>query len=73
MTQNTLDPERLPPVLTTEQYAALIGLSERTVRRHLKLGILPGAKKGVRKWGISRATAVRALQRMEGETNEQIQ
>lgn len=35
----------LPPVMTVAQYAAVMCMSEWTVRKHCRLGIIPGAFK----------------------------
>ena len=35
----------LPPVMTVAQYAAVMGMSEWTVRKHCRLGLIPGAFK----------------------------
>lgn len=44
----------LPPIMTTAQYAAVMGMSEWTVRKHCRLGIIPGAKE----WRIRTAEAL---------------
>lgn len=53
-TINTLDPARLPLVLTVKQYAAITQAEEPTVRAHLRKGILTGYKLGPRMWRIPR-------------------
>lgn len=49
----------LPPVMTTAQYAAVMSMSEWTVRKHCRLGIIPGAFKhpGAKEWRIRTAEA----------------
>lgn len=46
LTKNTLDPRRLPELLTTAQYAAIAQCAEATVRRRLRMGELDGCKVG---------------------------
>lgn len=46
LTRNTLDPRRLPELLTTAQYAAIAQCAEATVRRRLRMGELDGCKVG---------------------------
>lgn len=50
----------LPPVMTVAQYAAVMGMSEWTVRKHCRLGIIPGAFKhrGAKEWRIRTAEAL---------------
>lgn len=45
-TRNTLDPRRLPELLTTAQYAAIAQCAEATVRRRLRMGELDGCEVG---------------------------
>lgn len=40
------------PVLTVPEIAKRLRLGERTVRRLLIEGIIPGFKRGVRCWGV---------------------
>ena len=46
--------KELPPVMTVKQYAKVVQQDEQTVRRHCRLGIIPGAYKhrGAGEWRI---------------------
>ncbi len=46
--------------LTPEETAELLGISIRTVKRHLQSGAIPGVKVG-RFWRVARAELDRAL------------
>lgn len=50
----------LPPIMTVAQYAAVMRMSEWTVRKHCRLGIIPGAFKhpGAKEWRIRTAEAL---------------
>lgn len=48
-TSNTLDPERLPAFLTTEEVALILPLHENTIRKKAATGEIPAAKIG-KKW-----------------------
>lgn len=56
-----IDPRDLPPVLTTEQAAALLGLSPYTVREFAREGKIPGRKVG-QTWRFSRDGLIRWLE-----------
>lgn len=45
-TRNTLDPARLPPVLRTDQVAAITGLNVVTIQRKIRSGELAANKLG---------------------------
>lgn len=52
--------KELPPVMTAEQYAKATQQSTYTVRKHCRLGIIPGAFKrpGSKEWRIRTAEAL---------------
>ena len=63
LTRNTLDPSRLPPVLTAAQSRDLTGKSLMTVYRWIKAGILKATRpEGAKEWRIPRSE----LARVEG-------
>lgn len=53
-TINTLDPARLPPMLTVKQYTEITQTKEPAVRAQLRAGTLIGYKVGPRLWRIPR-------------------
>ena len=61
LTKNTLDPARLPLLLTVRQYADLAQMSEAAVRAQLRSGSLNGVKVGPKLWRIPRTTALSRL------------
>lgn len=61
LTRNTLDPDRLPLLLTVEEYAALTRISSRTVRRQLNAGTLKGVKVSANRWRIPRSVAIKLI------------
>lgn len=58
--EETMGVNELPPVMTVAQYAAVMRMSEWTVRKHCRLGIIPGAFKhpGAKEWRIRTAEAL---------------
>ena len=60
-TRNTLDPSRLPPLLTPAQYATIAQMHVATVRAQLRTGQLKGCKVGPHLWRIPREEATKLL------------
>lgn len=60
-TKNTLDPRRISPVVTPEEFVALTGLSLSTVYRWIKKGELKATKLGPKLWRIPKSELLRAL------------
>lgn len=60
-TKNTLDPKRISPVVTPEEFVALTGLSLSTVYRWIKKGELKATKLGPKLWRIPKSELLRAL------------
>ena len=58
--EETMGVNELSPIMTVAQYAAVMGMSEWTVRKHCRLGIIPGAFKhpGAKEWRIRTAEAL---------------
>lgn len=54
----------LPPVLTTEQVAQLLGLSAFTIREYARAGKIPAKKVG-KAWRFSRGALIRWLETPE--------
>lgn len=54
----------LPPVLTTEQAAELLGLSPFTIREYARTGKIPAKKVG-KAWRFSRDALIRWLETPE--------
>ena len=56
----TMGVNELPPIMTTAQYAAVMSMSEWTVRKQCRLGIIQGAFKqqGATEWRIRTAEAL---------------
>ncbi len=65
LTRNTLDPERLPPMLTVEQYAGLLQLRPPAVRAQLRAGQIIGQKAGPRLWRIPRSEVEKIFNQQE--------
>ena len=61
-TKNTLDPDRLPPLLTVGQYADITQQKEPAVRAQLRAGTLPGCKISKKLWRIPRDVVRRYLE-----------
>lgn len=60
LTRNTLDPSRLPPVLTAAQYRDLTGKSLMTIYRWINAGILKTSRpEGTKSWNIPRSELAR--------------
>ena len=59
-TRNTLDPARLPPVITTDMMAAITGLNVVTIQRKVRSGEIEANMLG-RKWLIPRREAEKYL------------
>ena len=53
-TKNTLDPERLPLLLTTKQVADILGYNTVTIRKWAANGIIKAQKVGPKIWKIPR-------------------
>lgn len=60
-TINTLDPARLPALLTVKQYAQILQLKPPAVRAQLRRGIITGYKVGPRLWRIPREAVAEYL------------
>lgn len=60
-TKNTLDPRRLSPVVTPEEFVELTGYSLSTVYRWIKNGDLKASKFGPKLWRIPKSELLRAL------------
>ena len=60
-TRNTLDPVRLPPLLTTEQAAELLGVHEGTLRRWAAAGKIVAHKVGPKLWRFPREEVAKWL------------
>jgi excisionase family DNA binding protein len=56
----------LPDVVSVEELARHIGLSDATVRDLIRSGAIPGKKLG-RRWFVSREALIRSLSRQEVE------
>lgn len=61
LTKNTLDPRRLSPVVTPEEFVAFTGYSLSTVYRWIKNGDLKASKIGPKLWRIPKSELLRAL------------
>ena len=53
-------------ILTVAQAARLLQVSQETIRRHLKAGLIPGWKVG-RQWRISRRVILSKLEGYKGQ------
>lgn len=60
-TRNTLDPARLPPLLTTEQAAELLGVHVVTLRKWAAAGKIAAHKVGPRLWRFPREEVTKFL------------
>ena len=60
-TRNTLDPARLPPLLTTEQAAELLGVHVVTLRKWAATGKIAAHKVGPRLWRFPREEVAKWL------------
>ena len=61
LTRNTLDPARLPDLLTVKEYCRIARQEEPTVRFQLRTGRLAGVKIGSR-WKVRRIEVERLLE-----------
>lgn len=61
ITINTLDPRRIAPGVTPEQFVALTGYSLSAVCRWIKQGEIKASKVGPRLWRIPKSELLRAL------------
>ena len=61
LTRNTLDPERLPLLLTVSEYAYITRQSEESVRVQLRAGTLKGVKVSKTRWRIPREVLIKML------------
>lgn len=61
LTKNTLDPSRLPPLLTVKEYCRIARQEEPTVRYQLRAGRLKGVKVGSL-WKVCRCEVERILE-----------
>lgn len=60
-TKNTLDPARLPPLLTTDQVAGLLGISKTTLRKWAASGKIVAHKIGPKLWKYPREEVAKWL------------
>lgn len=60
-TKNTLDPARLPPLLTTEQAAELLGVHVVTLRKWAATEKIAARKVGPRLWRFPREEVTKFL------------
>ena len=60
-TRNTLDPARLPPLLTAAQAADLIGVHVVTLRKWAATGKIVAHKVGPKLWRIPREEVAKYL------------
>ena len=59
-TRNTLDPRRLPDLLTVKEFAAISRHGEAAIRAQLRAGTLDGCKQGAL-WLVRRHEAEKLL------------
>lgn len=52
------DTRQLPAYLTPAEYADLMGVSQKTVQRMCRMGLLPAEKVGPRLWRIDKNAAL---------------
>lgn len=60
LTRNTLDPRRLPDLLTVKEFAAISRHNEAAIRAQLRAGTLDGCKQGAL-WLVRRHEAEKLL------------
>lgn len=58
---NTLDPARLPELMTTRQASALLGICEASVRRMAANGSIPANKVGEKLWRIPKRAVLEKM------------
>lgn len=63
------DTRQLPAYLTPAEYADLMGVSQKTVQRMCRMGLLPAEKVGPRLWRIDKNAALEKTKETAGAAN----
>lgn len=63
------DTRQLPAYLTPAEYADLMGVSQKTVQRMCRMGLLPAEKVGPRLWRIDKNAALEKTKEPAGAAN----